>query len=307
MIVNLLKNRKLNIMKKNILLSTLLFLFICTRIHAQFGIGSPKVLEEIKENTLIVVLKNDAENYNKNLRAYVEKNWKYGDYKFITLEEVGAYRKKKDVFFLATKKINAGTTENPRLSNSLTISKDSRLTVPYGSKSNIAIVNTFLPNMNEISEVHLASLLKVLFDTIDEFENATLKQTKPSHVADHYNPQNDASTFKNKTLLIPKTSIPIGYVGREDYSLLEPAEIAKYYSHEFKIVEEEELSEFIKADDGQFLYLNASQHGPLVPYFLFDIEQNKMVYFNAKKQGFGAVNNLSVFKKALEDLDELMK
>jgi hypothetical protein len=291
-------------MKKIIFIATVISLMSLSSINAQFGIGSPKVLDEIKKNKLIVVLFQDADHYNEYLQNYVEKNWKYGDYEFVYSDKLKAYKKSKDVFFLAMKKVYYSTLLR---SNSLTISNNYELEIPWGSKSNIAIVPTFIQDINSISKEHLETLLKVLFDVLVEIRKGGLKQIKGKKVAEYYNPQNNVSKFYNKTLLIPESSITIGYPGKENRKFFDSKEIAKFYTQDFKIVTEEELTEFLISDNGQYIYFHSSELGPIIFFYLFDIQQNKMVYFGNYRQGVGSMGNLSVFERVLEDLNQIMQ
>ena len=86
-------------MKKVILITISIFLLSFSIINAQFGIGSPKVIEEIKQSKLMVVLFDEAFDYNDFIQQYVEKNWLYGEYEFINEKDLEQYEKRKDLFF----------------------------------------------------------------------------------------------------------------------------------------------------------------------------------------------------------------
>ncbi len=117
---------------------------------------------------------------------------------------------KEIIIDLAPPSITVSTIANNIVNN------DYELEIPWGSKSNIAIVPTFIKEINSISKEHLETLLKVLFDVLVEIRKGNLKQIKGKKVAEYYNPQNNVSKFHNKTLLIPESSITIGYPGKEN-------------------------------------------------------------------------------------------
>ncbi len=287
-------------MKKLIFLIPSLFFFAFTTLLAQFGAGSPKVIDEIRSSKLMVVLFDKAPDYNDYIQQYVEKNWKYGDYEFINSDDLDDYKKRKDLFFLSKTTAVAGTPSNKFYNVNLTISRRSKLYYSWGSKYVVVNVPTGYSVGNEISHERFDSFLKVMFDTLEEFEKKKLELFKGKQLAKYYNPQNDVSGFKDKELLIPISSKLYDY---------KSSEIAKYYTKKFRIVKEGELGELMGSDEGQFIYLHAYQEGPAIIYFLFDIEQNKMVYYGNQPEGVvmsGVTNTKSTYKKMLKDLDEIM-
>ena len=287
-------------MKKVILITISIFLLSFSNINAQFGIGSPKVIEEIKQSKLMVVLFDEAFDYNDFIQQYVEKNWLYGEYEFIKEDDLEQYEKRKDLFFLALTTTSAGLPSNQFYNINITISTRSKLYYGWGDKAIVSIVPTGLSAASEISQERFDSYLKVLFDTLKEFETNKLELVKGKKVAKYYNPQNDVSSFKNKELLIPISSTMNAY---------KASEIKKYYTKKFRIVKDGELGELMAEDEGQFIYLHAYQQGPSVIYFLFDIEQNKMVYYGNQPEGMvmsGVTNIKSTYKKMLKDLEEVM-
>jgi len=322
-------------MKKQFYLVTIIILFFYSKSYSQFGVGSPEVLNDIKHGKLIVVVYKDVDNYNNNIKKYIEENWKYGEYQFVSKDSLKIYEKRKDLFFMDIKSIITGSQGHSSVNFGLTISRSPKNFFWWGDSKIVSIVpisnteynyyqdlpefqklyengrNTFeaaIAGLNLLSCEHMNSMFKVLFDVIEEFKNEKFALTKGNKASEYYNSVNDISILKNKTLLIPISEInQTGYMRRKNDKFLSIIEISKVYTHDFKIVSEEEFSNLVKSNSDKYFYLQCKEESTIINYFLFDFKTNKLVYFNNERGGIGAIDNITVFEKVLKDLNEIMK
>ena len=312
-------------------------------MKAQFSLVGHEEVSKLKKTKTYVVLSDDNENFNKQITAAVNKEWKQTEFDFIYYKDLNKYsHSSKNSFLMMTGKgykyegdkffdgvgqvishtqfYDPNPIKNPKMVVDDVAVSSHMLTLQIGGKDFCGPVGNF----NQIQKnwmffcylgvdyvgaysSKMTTYISLLNNAVDLVIENKLKRL---FVNEYKKLIDKKISLKENEIIFWEKDIPqINQMEKSNKKFLNKAEIRKFFSGRFSIVDDDELDEIINTKDDKYLFLGAyvdcrPTYGAISYIYLYNSLGEIKYFSNIYVE---SVETVIWFKKVLKKLDSAVK